>query len=103
MKSLVLSLLALTGLAASSFGQAIRSGDVKLDKIIPSLVKTPEFALNGGPIKRFKSAEWLEVEIEFNTVPELMDELSFSVKILINQKLIVGSVDYVAIPKGREH
>ena len=104
MKTLVFSLFALTALAASSFGQAaVRSGDVKIDKITPSLVKTPEFAINGGPIKRSKTGEWLEVEVEFNTVPEMLDELSFAFKILVNQKLVTGTVDYVNIPKGREH
>ncbi len=104
MKVLVFSLAAFAALLASSFGQApIRAGDVKIDKIMPSVVKTPEFALNAGTTKRFKSLDWLEVEVEFQTVPEMLDELSFSFKIQVNGKLYVGQVDHVDIPKGREH
>jgi hypothetical protein len=36
-------------------------------------------------------------------VPELLDELSFTYRILINGKMLVGEVSHVAIPKGREH
>jgi hypothetical protein len=103
MKALVLSFAALAALLSSSFGQAVRAGDVKIEKISPTVVKTPEFALTAGPLKRFTSQNWLEVEVEFLTVPALMDELSFSFKIQVNGKLYVGQVDHVDIPKGREH
>lgn len=104
MKALVLSLAALAALLSSSFGQAaIRAGDVKLEKIMPSVTKTPEFALAAGSTKRFKTLDWLEVEVEFQTVPDMLDELSFTFKIQVNGKLYVGQVDHVDIPKGREH
>jgi hypothetical protein len=104
MKLVIFSLLAFAGVVSSSFGQAaIRAGDVKVEKIAPSFVRTPDFALAGGPAKRSKSAEWLEVEVEFQTVPDLIDELTFTYKILIGGKLLVGTVDHVSIPKGREH
>lgn len=103
MKTLVLSLLALASLGSASFAQALRAGDVKIDKVSPNIVKTPDYAINGGPIKRSRSGDWLEVEVEFTTVPELLDELSFTYKVLINNKLLVGNVDHIAIPKGREH
>src|SRR4051812_38649749 len=103
MKALVLTLAAVAGLLSTSYGQAVRGGDVKIEKISPSVVKTPQFQLQGGPIKRSKDLDWLEVEVEFLTVPEIMDELSFNYKIQINGKLLVGQVDHVDIPKGREH
>ena len=103
MKVLALSLAALAGLVSSSFAQVVRAGDVKIEKISPSVVKTPEFALTAGPLKRFTSLNWLEVEVEFQTVPELLEELSFTYKIQLNGKLYVGQVDHVDIPKGREH
>lgn len=102
MKAFVLSLLAITGLAATSFGQA-RAGDVKIEKISPAVVKTPEFSLASGGTKRSKNLDWLEVEVEFSTAPEMTDELSFTYKILVNGKLLVGTVDHVDIPKGRDH
>ncbi|HEV7402953.1 MAG TPA: Amuc_1102 family pilus-like protein [Chthoniobacteraceae bacterium] len=103
MKALVLSLAAVVGLASTSFGQA-RAGDVKIEKISPSVVKTPQFALQGGgTIKRSKDLDWLEVEVEFQTAPEIIEELSFNYKIQINGQLLVGQVDHVDIPKGRDH
>ena len=103
MKAFVLSLAAFTCLVSASFGQATRGGDVKIEKVAPSVVKTPQFALQGGEQKRSKDLQWLEVEVEFQTVPEIMDELSFVYKIQINGKLLVGTVDHVDIPKGRDH
>jgi len=103
MKTIVLSALALAGLVVCASAQGLRAGDVKIDKIIPTLQKTPEYQITGGQAKRFKNAEWLEVEVEFQTVPEIIDELTFSYKILINKQLLVGEVTHVEIPKGREH
>lgn len=105
MKAFVLSLVAfaaLAVLASTSYGQA-RAGDVKIEKISPAVVKTPQFQLQSGPIKRSKDLDWLEVEVEFSTAPEMTDELSFVYKILVNGKLLVGTVDHVDIPKGRDH
>ena len=45
----------------------------------------------------------MEVEVEFGTVPEVIDELTFNYKLLINGKLLVGEVTHVNIPKDREH
>jgi hypothetical protein len=81
----------------------VRPGDVKIDKVIPAVVKTPEYQITGGQNKRFKNADWLEVEVEFTTAPELIDELTFSYKILVNGKLLVGEVTHMSIPKGKEH
>ena len=103
MKTLVLTTLALAGLVLGASAQGIRPGDVKIDKITPSLQKTPEYQIQGGQAKRSKNAEWLEVEVEFQSAPELIDELTFSYKILINKQLVSGEVTHVAIPKGREH
>ena len=89
MKALVFSLAAFAALLSSSFGQVpLRPGDVKIEKVSPSVVKTPEFALSAGPTKRFKSLDWLEVEVEFQTVPEMIDELTFTYKIQVNGKLL---------------
>lgn len=103
MKKFLLSALVLIGLAVGASAQNLRPGDVKIEKVTPTFVKTPDFALAGGSLKRFKPADWLEVEVEFQTAAELIDELTFTYRILLNGKMLVGEVTHVAIPKGREH
>ena len=80
---------------------ALKAGDVKLGKVQPSMVKTPEFSLSSGPQKRSKPADWLEIEIEYETKPEDIDELTFTYTIMIEKKLLTGQVTHINIPKGR--
>lgn len=92
------------GVSASAFAQAqVGPGSVKLGKLQPEVVKTPEFNLTSGPIKRSKPAQWLEVEVEYETKPEEIDDLTFKFTILFEKKLLDGEVTYVNIPKGRDH
>lgn len=104
MKFVPAAILALMALSASAFAQAaLRPGDVKIDKVSPQVVKTPEYNITGGQSKRYRIGEWLEVEVEFTTAAEMIDELTFNYKILVNGKLLVGEVTHVNIPKGKEH
>ena len=100
----VLSLAAVLGLAPSAVAQVpLRAGDVKLERIYPAVVKTPEYSYTGGAQKRSRLGDWLEVEVEYETKAELIDELTFNYKILINGKLLTGEVTHISIPRGREH
>lgn len=105
MKLLAFALVALLGLTLPIQAQvaALRPGDVKLGKVQPAMVKTPEFSLTSGPTKRSKLGDWLEVEIEFETKAEEVDELTFTYTIMIEKKLLTGQVTHINIPKGREH
>jgi hypothetical protein len=104
MKFLTLSAFALVSLVFPAVAQVpVRPGDVKIDKIIPAVVKTPEYQITGGANKRYKLGDWLEVEVEFTTIPEMIDELTFNYKILVNGKLLVGEITHMSIPKGKEH
>ncbi len=96
---LVVGSFGLTGLAQT----AVPVGAVKLSKVLPSVVKTPEFNVTGGQNKRYKTGEWLEVEVEFETKVEDIDELTFKYTILVEKKLLDGEVTHVSIPKGRDH
>jgi hypothetical protein len=78
-------------------------GSVKISKIQPSVVKTPEYQITGGVNKRFKLGDWLEVEVEFDTKAEEIDELTFKYTISVERKLLDGEVTHVSIPKGRDH
>ncbi len=78
-------------------------GAVKISKIQPSVVKTPEYQITGGQNKRSKLGEWLEVEVEFETKAEEVDELTFRYTVYVERKLLDGEVTHVNIPKGRDH
>jgi hypothetical protein len=104
MKIFFLSLLAVGGLATEALAQApIGPGSIKLGKVEIQGVKTPEYMINGGPQKRSKTGTWLEVEIEFETKVDDIDELTFSYTIMVENKLLDGTVTHINIPKGREH
>ena len=78
-------------------------GSVKLDKVKPEGVKTPEFNITGGSNKRFKTGTWIEVEVGYETKPEEIEELTFVFTLLIGKELVTGEVTYVNIAKGRDH
>jgi hypothetical protein len=104
MKAFVFSIAALFAISCVADAQTpVGPGSVKLGKVQPSVVKTPEFQLTSGPQKRSKSKDWLEVEVEFETQPEMIDELTFKYTIAIEGKLLDGEVTHVSIPKGKDH
>jgi hypothetical protein len=104
MKTYLSSLAAILGLVISAHAQVpLRAGDVKISKVSPEVVKTPEFSYQGGPQKRSRVGQWLEVEVEYETKPDMIDELSFAFKMQINGKLLTGEVAYISIPKQRDH
>ncbi len=104
MKYLFLSIVAVFGLSLTASAQVpVGPGSVKLGKVQPAIIKTPEFQITGGQNKRYKLGDWLEVEVEFETKPEDVDELTFKYTILFEKKLLDGEVTHVSIPKGRDH
>jgi hypothetical protein len=104
MKTCLFSLVAIAALTLSASAQApVGPGSVKLAKPQPAVIKSPDFQLNGGPQKRTVFGQWLEVEVQYATIPETIDELTFKYTILIQNTLLDGEVTYVNIPAGREH
>jgi hypothetical protein len=104
MKLFSLAAFAVLALASSSLAQtAIAPGAVKLTKLLPAVVKSPEFQLVGGLNKRYKNREWLEIEVEYATTPEEIDELTFKFTVEVESKLLDGETTYILIPKEREH
>ena len=95
---------AIFALCSAAFGQApVGPTSIKLGKVQPAVVKTPEYNLTSGPNKRSKSADWLEIELDYATTPEDIDELTFKYTVALEGKLLDGEVTYVNIAKGREH
>jgi hypothetical protein len=104
MKKFILSACALALMAFAASAQSpVGPGSVKLGKVQPEVIKTPEYNVTGGPQKRSKIGQWLEVEVEFETKPEDIDELTFKFTVLIEKKLLDGEVTHINIPKGRDH
>ena len=104
MKILALAFASLVCVPIAAFSQApIGPGSVKLGKVSPEGVKTPEYQVTGGQNKRYKIGTWLEFEIEFETKPEEIDELTFTFTALIEGKLLTGEVSYVNVAKGKDH
>jgi hypothetical protein len=99
MKIFLFSLVAIAALSLSASAQS----PVKLGKPMPAGVKSPDFQINGGPQKRTIFGTWLEVEVEYQTSAEMLDELTFKYTILIQNTLLDGEVTYVNIPQGRDH
>lgn len=104
MKIALLSACAILVLSLPAAAQApIGPGAVKITKIKPDVVKTPDFAIKSGPERRSKAGDWIEIEVEFETKPEDIDELTFEYTIMVENKLLDGQVTHVNIPKGRDH
>ena len=104
MKILPISACLALGFALHASAQVpIGPGAIKLGKIKPEIVKTPDFTIKSGPEKRSKIGDWVEIEVEFETKAEEIDEMTFEYTIMFENKLLVGQVTHVNIPKGREH
>jgi hypothetical protein len=104
MKTLLLSGAAVAALVASSAAQGpIVPAAIKVNKVQFSLVKTPDFQITGGVNKRSKPADWLEMEVDFDTKVDDIDELTFKYTVQVDKVLLEGEVTHVSIPKGREH
>ena len=104
MKILSLSVCAVLGFALHAAAQVpIGPGAIKLGKVKPEIVKTPDFTIKSGPEKRSKTGEWLEIEVEFETKAEEIDEMTFQYTVQFEGRLLDGQVTHINIPKGREH
>jgi hypothetical protein len=103
MKSFLVSALTALAFVYQASAQApIGPGSIKLTKIAPEVVKTPDIQFTGGTKKRSTPGNWLEVEVEFEVKAEEIDELTFNYTMLIEGKLLDGTVTHINIPKGRD-
>jgi hypothetical protein len=81
----------------------ITAKNVKIEKIQPAVVGTPEYAVTQTTTKRSQAQKWLEVEVEFAVEGvEIVDELTFKFDVLLNGKLCTGEITHINIPKGRD-
>jgi hypothetical protein len=104
MKIISLAACALLALSLQVSAQApAAAGAIKLGKVQPAVVNTPEFTLKSGGDKRSKPGDWLEIEVEFDTKGGEIDELTLEYTVQVENKLLEGQVTHVMIPPGREH
>lgn len=98
--SVFFALASLTGAAVAQLAQPVTAANVKVNKIAPAVLKTPEYTTDVPP-KRFEKMMWLEVEVEFEVNKiDFVDELTVKYYVLLNGKLYVGDVTHENIPKG---
>ena len=105
MKILAFAFAALStaALGAPLVPVAVTSKNVKVEKIQPAVVGTPEYAVTNTTSKRSQAQKWLEVEVEFGVEGvEMVDELTFKFDVLLNGKLCTGEITHINIPKGRD-
>jgi len=97
-------LLAVAALVMPAFAQVpVGPNSIKIGKVLVSAPSTPEYQITGGQSKRYTIGKWLEFEVSYDTIPELIDELTFRFTASVEGKLLVGDVTYQAISKGRDH
>ncbi len=81
----------------------VTARNIKLEKILPAIVGTPEFTVTNTTPKRSQAQKWMEIEVEFAVEGvEIVDELTFKFDVLISGKLYPGEITHVNIPKGKE-
>jgi len=106
----LLPLLACFAVMSHAQQPALQQGDVTIKSITPAGQKTPEFQISNssGAPKKGKGLTWLEVEVDYSTRADIIDELTFEYQILLGSQsagsqLLTGSTTYVNIEKGLEH
>ena len=72
--------------------------EFQITKITKNLVATPDYG--PGQYRADANQRWLEVEVEFNAVPEWTDEVTLKYYILFNGRLLTGEVTHVNISGG---
>jgi hypothetical protein len=81
----------------------ITSKNVKIEKIQPAVIGTPEFVVTGTTVKRSQPQKWLEIEVEFAVEGvDIVDELTFKFDVLLNGKLCPGEITHINLPKGKD-
>jgi hypothetical protein len=90
--------------ASAQVPVVVGARDIKVDKITPTLNKSPEFSVKYTTDKRADYLDWLEIEVEFQIDRvELVDELTFEYRVEINNQICPGEVTHINIPKGKRY
>lgn len=96
MKKLTLLALMLMSLALPSL-----AADFAIKKIEVDTPVSPEYAVGNQPGIRWTPQKWVRLDVAFDAVPELTDELQFNYYVFMADRLLVGRVTHVSIAKGQ--
>jgi hypothetical protein len=99
MKKFTLLALTLLALALPGLG-APGATDFVVKKVDVDNPTSPDFQVAGAPGVRWTPQKWVRMEVTFDAVPDLTDELQFNYYVLIADRLLVGHVNHVNITKG---
>ena len=75
--------------------------DFVVKKLGVEFIKTPDYSFSGNVRRSEDIGKWMEIEAEFEALPEFTEELTFRYYVQINKLVFVGDVTHVSIPKGR--
>jgi hypothetical protein len=79
--------------------------EFQITRITRNLITSPIYSYDGAenyPIEN-RDSRWIEVEVEFASLPELTDELTFRYFVFFGGKLFTGEVTHINIPAGKEN
>lgn len=102
-RALFLTFASISIFSVAAFGQG-RVADFQISKISKNFVTSPQFTYTGA--EQFPANQrdrWLEVEVEFASAAEFVDDLTFKYYILVNGKLLTGEVTHTNIAGGKEN
>jgi hypothetical protein len=104
MKFPLLALLLSSAVVVSAPAQVRSASGFQVLKITKNFISTPQLTYTGAEqFQTDQRQKWLEVEVDFSSVQDFTDELTFKYYILMNGKLLTGEVTHVNVPAGREN
>lgn len=100
--SALLAIVAHAAPGAAQVATVVTMQNVKIDKVQPAVVTSPQFQVTGTEPKRTPPGlKWFEIEVDFEVKGvDMVDELTLKYDVLINGKLCPGEVTHINIPKG---
>jgi len=90
--------VALVSLTGNGQVRAPGGREFQVTKITRNVIPTPDYGI--GQYRGGTNDRWLEVEVEFNAVPEWTDELTLKYYILFSGRLLTGEVTHINIAGG---
>ena len=97
----VLAAACLLLLASNSFGQTA-AGQCQVTKITKNLITSPQFTYTGAEQYVANQRDrWLEVEVEFTSNIDFIDELTVRYFIAVNGSVLTGEVTHMNVAGGR--
>ena len=95
-------LIALALLAYAVTGLAVPGAEFAIKKVDLDFPSSPDYQQNNFNAIRWAAQKWAKMEVTFDAIPEITDELTFNYYVLLLDRVFVGHVTHVNIAKGRD-